>query len=142
MFDKRNNDDTNEVSRLFCTLLQEKKMKKLITLLMTALLACLFAACDEDETTQLRWENQSGDQTAEEIKWVSDADSTAYDYAETLTADGQKTAFREIDSKDLKGTGECVLDGVPGEIMSEVGKAIILPEGQSSTYEIRSVAKK
>ena len=122
-------------------LLGEINMKKLF-LLFIALVVVGLVACAQ-ETTELRWENRSGNKTASLIKWVPSGYGDIVSFDRTLTADGQQTEFQEIN--DRYGQGECLLSGdiIPAPIIIDDAytTGISLPEGASSTYEIRNTAK-
>lgn len=117
-------------------------MKKLFYLLVVLTMFGMIA-CSEDDKTELRWENQSGDLTASDIRWVPASGGNDVEYSKTLTADGEQTEWKEI--SDRYGSGYCALGGAEGEIIIDDNntRAISLSEGSSETYRIRSnTAKK
>ena len=116
-------------------------MKKLNIAFIVALAAICLAACDNKETTELRWELQEDSVFAKDIRWIP-ANGGDVSYSRELNSKGELTEFKEIGSDSLDGNGYCNFNGTEGKIDTGGGNYVIrLSEGSSETYGITGAAK-
>jgi len=115
-------------------------MKKVLFIIALIFVGLFVIGCAQ-EAADLRWNNATTD-SAQDIKWVSYDDEPDVEWNETLSSEGEKTAFKEVTG--LNGNGECNLGGAAGEIEYDLyqNRNYQLSAGSSETLDIFAVSAK
>ena len=122
-------------------------MKKITTLLAIVALSTTIS-CGEDDGTKadLKWKNKAS--TVKDIRWVNDGRTDQIWEGEWNN--NAETKYKGIES--LSGTGECLSDGNPAEIVLDTSdcegvikvstNSAIIEENAAATLSIVATAKK
>ncbi|MCL2155303.1 MAG: hypothetical protein FWH53_06535 [Leptospirales bacterium] len=106
-------------------------MKKIIFIITLSLSAVFFACGDDDDSTTLRWDNESGVNFSG-INW--NGDKGEFVTWNNDTGDRQTTGKKEI--SDLVGTGDAVdADGIDYVLDLDEGPGVVFTQGNIAKIE-------